>query len=136
MGERGAGTALTATLLLCLCAAMVVGVWIAGWVDSIHRARSAADLAALAGAQAHAKDGEACATARSAASRNGAALESCNVQGGRRDFLVTVEVRLELRPVVGGVRRQAVEKAVAGSLQRDSSASPQAATPKTVTGRS
>lgn len=110
---------------------MVVGVWIAGWIDSVHRARSAADLAALAGAQAHVKDGDACAAARAAATRNGGRVASCDVQGGRRDFLVAVEVRLELRPVVGGVHRAVVEKAIAGSLQRESSASP-----KTVRGGS
>ncbi|MEL4358310.1 MULTISPECIES: Rv3654c family TadE-like protein [unclassified Luteococcus] len=122
--DRGGGTALTAALLLCLCAAMLVGVWIAGWVDSIHRARSAADLAALAGAQAHVGDGDACSAARAAAGRNGALLDSCAVQGGRRDFLVTVGVRMELRPVIGGSRREVVEQAIAGSLQREDSGEP------------
>lgn len=50
--ERGAGSMLTAIAVLCTCLAMVVGVWATGWVASVHHARQAADLSALAGAQA------------------------------------------------------------------------------------
>jgi secretion/DNA translocation related TadE-like protein len=58
-----------------------------------HRARNAADLAALAAA-AQAWEGEqaACATAEELSRRNGAILRSCRLVG--LDVLVTVEVRL------------------------------------------
>lgn len=116
--ERGSGTALTGAMALLLCAVMLLGVWAAGWIGSVHRGRAAADLAALAGAQAHVRSEEACPAARSTARANGATLVTCRVEGDRRDFQVLVEVRVLLRPVVGGVERHVVEESVAGSLPR------------------
>lgn len=116
--DRGSGTALTGAMALLLCAVMLLGVWVAGWIGSVHRGRAAADLAALAGAQAHVRSLEACPAARAVARANGASLVRCRLEGDRRDFQVVVEVRALLRPVVGGAERWVVEEAIAGSLPR------------------
>jgi secretion/DNA translocation related TadE-like protein len=56
-----------------------------------HRgAQSAADLAALAGAQAQARGGDACAAASTVATANGATVDSCTVDGF--DVLLQVTV--------------------------------------------
>lgn len=75
-------------LLLFLGAALGV----VGAVFVAHRtAQSAADLAALAGADALQVSGDACAAAATITSRNGATLESCEIAGED----VTVRVRVE-----------------------------------------
>lgn len=119
-GERGSGTALTGVMALLLCAVMLLGVWSAGWIGSVHHARSAADLTALAGAQEHVRGRQACAAARAAARANHASLVRCRVDGDRRDFHVIVQVRVLLRPVVGGTERFVTQEATAGSLPRES----------------
>lgn len=118
-GERGSGTALTGAMALLLCAAMLLGVWIAGWIGSVHRARAAADLAALAGAQAHVRSAEACPAASTVARANDAILVRCHIEGDRRDFQMVVAVRSQLTPAVAGAERWVVEEAIAGSLPRE-----------------
>lgn len=74
-------------LLLLVGAALGV----VGAVFVAHRtAQSAADLAALAGADALQVSGDACAAAATIADRNGATLESCEIAG--EDVTVTVRV--------------------------------------------
>lgn len=74
-------------LLLFVGAALSV----VGAVFVAHRtAQSAADLAALAGADALQVSGDACAAAARIADRNGATLESCEIAG--EDVTVTVRV--------------------------------------------
>ncbi|TQL66518.1 secretion/DNA translocation related TadE-like protein [Nocardioides albertanoniae] len=64
---------------------------VVGAVFVAHRtAQSAADLAALAGANALQVSEDACATARAIADRNGARLESCEIVD--EDVTVTVQV--------------------------------------------
>lgn len=87
--ERGAGTVLVVTcaaLLLWLGLALAV---VAAVVLDHRRAQAAADLAALAGAEAVAT-GTACATADRAATANGADLRECHVLGS--DVVVDVGV--------------------------------------------
>lgn len=74
------GVVLSVTL-----AALVLG----SAVVASHRARLAADLAALAGA-GRAQTGAACAEAGRVAARNGATLVSCSVEGS--DVLLVVSV--------------------------------------------
>lgn len=112
--ERGGGTMLTLSVMILTCSAMLVGVWVAGWVGSIHRARAAADLASLAGAQAYAAGQDACSAARPAARRNGATLASCSLEGHPASFLVRVRVKTDLLPAWGG-HRTTVAEAVAGT---------------------
>lgn len=111
--QRGSATVLTAggvaaTVVVLAAALLVVGV-----VHDVHRARSAADLAALAGAAPLVEGGSAdCSGARSVAAANGARLTSC---GPGADGSVRVTVAVGLRPVVHRLGwRDAVASARAG----------------------
>ena len=89
-GERGSATlfavAMIGVLVLVGAALGVVGAMI-----QAHRvAQSAADLAALAGAEARARGRDPCATAASIARANGATLYSCAVEGLDVRLQVTV----------------------------------------------
>ena len=114
-GDRGAGTAVTGMMALLIAVVSLVAIMYLGWLASVERARSAADLAALAGAGAELRGQDACVVASRTAEANGARLVACDVSGGRFDLRVAVEVATELRPVVGGFHREARETAVAGT---------------------
>jgi secretion/DNA translocation related TadE-like protein len=84
--DRGSATIYAAVALVALTA---LGVTVSGYTAlaaAKHRAGAAADLAALAGAQALQDGGDACVSASSVAARNGAQLAVCVVEG------LTVEV--------------------------------------------
>ncbi len=88
--DRGAATVITLALagvLLLLGAALGV---VAALVVAHRTAQSAADLAALAGAQTLAASGDACGAASRTAAGNDAVLTGCTVEA--RDVRVTVEV--------------------------------------------
>ncbi len=92
-GDRGSatvlGAAMVAVLVLCLA---VVGALLSA-VEASHRARAAADLAALAAAGAlldPAVDRAPCAVAGDLAGRNGGQLRSCDVHGDTVTVSVTV----------------------------------------------
>jgi secretion/DNA translocation related TadE-like protein len=79
--DRGSATVYAAFALVCLTA---LGVTVSGFTaiaTAKHRAAAAADLAALAGAQALQHGAEACSAAADLAVRNGAALVDCTVEG-------------------------------------------------------
>lgn len=57
-----------------------------------HRAAAAADLAALAGAQAYGTGQDGCGTARSYAASNDQLLAGCSVVGDRMDFVLSVRI--------------------------------------------
>jgi len=89
-GESGAATVLVTAclgvLLLVGCALAVVGAMV-----TAHRAaQAAADLAALAGANAAQDGGDPCAAAASIAGDNGARLTQCSI--ANQDVTVEVEV--------------------------------------------
>jgi len=89
-GERGAVTVLAIALLgvlLLLTAAFGV---VEAMMSDHRRAQAAADLAALAGAQAIQDAGDGCAAAAKIAGANGASLEECQVQG--EDVVVIARV--------------------------------------------
>ena len=80
-GERGAASVLvTAVLALLALVGAALGV-VASLVVDHRTAQSAADLAALAGATALGRGGDACGEARRVSSANGAELVSCRVLG-------------------------------------------------------
>lgn len=88
--ERGSATVLTvmaiAVVLLCLAGALAL----LSAVQASHRARAAADLAALAGAQVLVR-GDArspCDVAAGVAARNGGSLVECSIAGD--DLTVSV----------------------------------------------
>ena len=115
-GDRGAGTVMVAMTCLVVVTATVVGLWISGWVACRHHAAHAADLGALAGAQAHVRGADACRAARRLTGENGARLVSCRVEGDARTFAVRVRVETDLYPTVGARGRVVQVEAVAGSL--------------------
>lgn len=112
--DRGSGTVLTVAVLMVLVVTAAVGVWMSGWIGCIHQARNAADLSAVAGAQAHQLGGDGCAVALATAQLNGAELSSCEVTIGAGEFIVDVQVELELRPHVRGGPTRVTEKSRAG----------------------
>ena len=88
--QRGAVTVL-ATALLGVLLFLTAAFGVAEAMVSDHRrAQAAADLAALAGAQAIQQAGDACTAAADIAAANGADLEECQVQG--EDVVVTARV--------------------------------------------
>lgn len=90
-GEGGSGAvlALAAMCVVILCATGALGV--ASALGAAHQARSAADLAALAGAGALQASAplDACAAARDLAHRNDAQLVSCRVERGQEVIVET-----------------------------------------------
>lgn len=119
-GQRGSGTVLTAVVLMAILVVGWAGVVAAGWMGQVRHARQAADLAALAGAQARVASRDACGAARRVARDNDAQLTRCTVRGDLRDVVVEVEVKSRLRPhvAVAGAPRWAVGRATAASMPR------------------
>lgn len=101
-GERGAGT-LLASLVLVLLVGLTIAV--ASWASLRAqgvRLQGAADLAAIAGAEALRGDREdACVAARASVAANVGAVVRCDVVGDEVEFVVTVglEAAARLWPV-------------------------------------
>lgn len=91
--ERGSGTVLAAGLALVVMMAMALLLLLVQSAVLASRAASAADLAALAAADAlrGVTDGEPCTVAAEVAARHGATIVGCAEEPGQ-----TVEVRTEL----------------------------------------
>ena len=89
-GERGSAVPFAiACLGLLVLLAAALGV-VAAMVRAERRAQSAADLGALAAAQAAARGGDACAAGGRVSEANGATVTSCQVSG--REVRLRVEV--------------------------------------------
>lgn len=89
-GEAGAATVLVLAMMGLLCFVMVGLAAGVGVVGAQRLAQSAADLAALAGAQALADGSDGCGAAAEVAAANGTALTECLVTG--RQVRVSVQV--------------------------------------------
>jgi secretion/DNA translocation related TadE-like protein len=89
---------------------------IAGYLVGHHRARSAADLAALSGAAAFARGEDACDHARRIAPQNGAKVISCTRVGDEIDFVVTVRTAVPARSGLPGLPRTVEAEAHAGRV--------------------
>ncbi|MGO4596665.1 Rv3654c family TadE-like protein [Terrabacter sp. 2RAF25] len=111
--RRGARDAGAATLLALSIVAVVLtlatgALMVGSVVIASHRARLAADLGALAGATAaqHRPDASsACAAASRVAQANGAATQTCSVDGA--DVELTVAVSASLWPAPATARSRA-----------------------------
>ena len=90
--DRGSATAFAAAISLVLVMAATAAVFVVAVVLASHRARSAADLAALAGAVSEVGGGDGCSAARINAHANRAELTSCRVTGDTSSFVVAVTV--------------------------------------------
>lgn len=97
--EEGAATVWMAIVCVLIGLGSALAFLLASVVVARHRAGSAADLAALAGADrltTGSTPTQACATARRVASADGAELVTCTAQGGA----VFVRVQVVLRGVL------------------------------------
>ena len=94
----------------------LTGTCVAAYAVAVHRARAAADLAALSGAVAWSGGGDACAAARTIAQANGTTLESCDRFGDQLDFVITVRVDRRVPPMMPGLPREVSARAHAGPV--------------------
>ena len=96
--EEGSGTVLALTIIAALLVLTVVIAGLIGVVSANRRASAAADLSALAAADAYRglTEGDPCAVAAELAERHGAHLESCTFPDRPETVEVTVAV-----PVAG-----------------------------------
>lgn len=112
--EEGSGTALALTIIAALLVVTVAIAGLIGVVSANRRASAAADLSALAAADAYRglTEGDPCAVAADLAERHGAHLESCTFPDRPETVEVTVAV-----PVAGpmGVLGPARARARAGA---------------------
>ncbi|WP_109507882.1 Rv3654c family TadE-like protein [Nocardioides speluncae] len=92
-GERGSASLLVVALLGLLMFLGAAMSFVAGVVADHRAAQSAADLAALAGAQALQRGHDPCAAAGRIAGANGASVRSCAVSGEDVVLEVTVAAR-------------------------------------------
>ena len=91
-GERGSASVLTVAVVMALVLVGSGALLLAGTVRDVHRARAAADLAALAAAAPTRGGGRLdCASASTVASANGAAVVRCR-QSGDGSAVVAVAV--------------------------------------------
>lgn len=113
-GERGSGSVLVLGVMTVVTALFVTALLVATYVVGAHRARSAADLAALSGAAAYEQGDDPCGQARRTARANGARLTGCDRVGDLVDFVVSVSVAVEVEVRVPGLPRSVPGRAHAG----------------------
>lgn len=90
--ERGSGTLLVVGVMAVVGVVAVVALVAACYLVAGHRARGAADLAALSGAAAYAEGHAPCPAAARLATSNGARLTRCDQVGDDVDYVVSVTV--------------------------------------------
>ena len=114
---QGSGTMLiVAVMLVLLTVAVAIGTF-AGYAVAEHRATNAADLAALAGAQAQGNGESPCPAATPIARANGGTVRSCSVVGTVSDFVVTVTVALPVPYPIPGLSKTVQVEANAGPVR-------------------
>lgn len=96
--ERGSATLLGVLLLAVVVLASLLAAAVASAIDVRHRAAAAADLAAVAAAEAWVRGRPACSVADTVVSRNRGRLLGCRVDG------TAVAVSVEVRRSVLGAR--------------------------------
>ena len=115
-GEQGSATVLMAAVMGVVVAFSAVAMVVAGYLAGHHRARAAADLAALSGAAAHLSGEDACDLARRIARQNGAKVTGCAQVGDDIDFVVTVRTAVTVRSTLPGLPRTVEAEAHAGRV--------------------
>ncbi|WJY67143.1 Rv3654c family TadE-like protein [Corynebacterium auris] len=88
--DEGYATVMSVGIIAAVVSLMLVVVGAGAQVASSHRARNAADLAAVAGATAFYEGADACGAAAMTAELNGARVDSCELR--EPDVLVEVSV--------------------------------------------
>lgn len=115
--ERGSGTLLSMAVVIFMLTLTAVVAVFGRYIVAGHRAAAAADLAALAGAQAYGSGRDGCATARLYAARNDRMLAGCSVVGDRVDFVLSVRISAPVPTRVPILPRQITATAYAGPVR-------------------
>lgn len=114
-GERGGGT----VLMMAICVVVMVlgytAMIICGYAIAAHRARAAADLAALSGATTASEGGDPCVSARRNARAHLATITDCDRVGDQIDFVVSVTASVAVAVRVPGLPGRVAAVAHAGS---------------------
>ena len=113
--QRGSASVLVAAVMGVVVVLTGVALLVAGYEVAQHRARAAADLAAVSGAVAFAAGRDACDQARRTARDNDATVLSCSTVGDPVEYVVSVRVALPVRSRVRGLPTRVVGEAHAGS---------------------
>ena len=100
-----------AVVMMLSYAAMIIS----GYVIAGHRARAAADLAALSGATAASQGGDPCGTAHANAASHRARVVTCERVGDQIDFVVTVTASVTVTLTAPGLPTTVSSVAYAGS---------------------
>lgn len=106
-------------LMVGVCAVVMMlayaAMLISGYVIAGHRARAAADLAALSGATTASRGGEPCVAARANAAAHRAQIVACERIGDQIDFVVTVTASVTVTLTAPGLPTRVSSVAHAGS---------------------
>jgi secretion/DNA translocation related TadE-like protein len=115
--QRGMGTMLIMAVVLVLL--MLSGAIGTGgqYLVAGHRAQTAADLAALAGAQSYGTGGNGCAQAKAYGRKNHHVVSRCHTTGDAGDFVLTVKIKASVGVKVPGLPRTIAESANAGPVR-------------------
>jgi secretion/DNA translocation related TadE-like protein len=114
--ERGSASVLMIGIMAVVVLLSGAALLIAGYLVAHHRARAAADLAALSGATAYAAGTDACTEARRTAAANGARITRCDLAGDPVDFVVTVRTSVPVGVRLSGLPRTVAAEAHAGRV--------------------
>ena len=114
--ERGSGTLLVVGLMAVVGVVATMAMVAAVYLVVGHRARGAADLAALSGAAAYAEGRDPCLAAGRLARANDARLVRCDRVGDDVDYVVSVTVEVEVGLRVPGLPRALQGRAHAGPV--------------------
>lgn len=114
--ERGSASVMMLGVMAVVMMLSFAAMVIAGYLVGAHRARGAADLAALSGAAAYQRGDDACGEVKRTARRNGAVVVGCEQVGDLVDFVVSVEVRVDVRTGFSGLPRTVRAQAHAGPV--------------------
>ena len=90
--QRGSGTLLIIGMIVLLVVGLGAFGIVGRYLIARQSAQSAADLAALAGAQTYGAGGDGCRAAEASAERNGHRLADCSVVGSDVDFVLTATI--------------------------------------------
>ena len=121
LGERGVASMMMAGVMGVVVTMSCVAMVICGYLLGYHRARAAADLAALSGAVAYQQGRDGCAEAGRLAAANGAALAGCNEVGDQVDFVISARVTVAVGLKVPGLPRTITAEAHAGPVAQPES---------------
>ena len=113
--ERGSGTMLMVGVCAVVMMLAFAAMLISGYVIAAHRARAAADLAALSGATAAGQGGDPCVTARANAAAHRAQVVACERVGDQIDYVVTVTASVRVTLTAPGLPTRVTSIAYAGS---------------------